>query len=115
MKTTTKTQFTLTALLLTALTLQALDYLTTAWVISTGLGEEKNQLILQISSLLGAQDSVMPAVLLVKLIVAAVLIWALKTTKPTGAAVAAAGLFVGFYGLVVSLNLYWFFALTGLA
>jgi hypothetical protein len=111
-RTITKSHF-FTALMLSAIALQAADFLSTDWVLATGLGSEKNELILTIAEAIGT--GTMPAVFVVKLIVAGVLVWALKTTKPTGWSVLAATGITGFYSMVVTLNLYWLAALTGLA
>ena len=102
-----------TALMLCAIALQAADYLSTDWVLATGLGVEKNELILTIAATIGT--GTMPAVFVVKVIVAGVLLWALKTTKPSGWSLLASTGIVGFYLMVVALNLFWLAALTGLA
>lgn len=108
----TKSHF-FTSLMLTAIALQAADFLSTDWVLATGHGVEKNELILTIAEAIGT--STIPAVLVVKLIVAGVLFWALKTTKPSGWSVLAAAGIAGFYSMVVALNLFWLSVLTGLA
>lgn len=108
----TKSHF-FTSLMMTAIALQAADFLSTDWVLATGLGVEKNELILAVAATLGTDT--MPAVFFVKVIVAGVLFWALKTTKPSGWSVLAAAGITGFYAMVVALNLFWLAALTGLA
>jgi hypothetical protein len=107
----TKSHF-FTALMLSAIALQAADFLSTEWVLATGHGAEKNELILAIAAMLGTDT--MPAVFFVKVIVAGVMFWALKTTKPNGWSVAAAAAITSFYSLVFALNLFWLAALTGL-
>lgn len=90
--------------------LQALDYISTMLALGTGQAEEKNELLVALSSL--SSTTIGTSILITKALIIALAAWAVSRSHDSIFDRALLSLGTAYYGLVCAQNLYWAFVLS---